>query len=264
MLPEESMTRTAFVLLTRAPPSEWVRFLNEACASAYGEVSYYIVADDSDIPRPDAANSNIHYIQYDAALVSSHGYTRSCVGALTMFKECTAWDKALYHFCEVDTSYDFLWFVEDDVLIPTVGSIQRLTDKYSHTCDLAVHDNYCQATGDLNTWHWGRIHQNGYVFDLPWYKSMVCAVGVSSKLLALVKLTVARLGYIPFIECTLNTLAMHKCLTVQVAPELKHITFCDYIDITETENLSLLVEQDNWIHPQKNMANHKFAHNLMM
>ena len=56
-------------------------------------------------------------------------------------KNPIAWDKYLYLFCEVYTTYDFVWVFEEDCFIPSVESLKALDYVYS-SYDLVCANNF--------------------------------------------------------------------------------------------------------------------------
>ena len=53
-------------------------------------------------------------------------------------KNVSAWDKAIFYFCRQAKRYAFVWFVEDDVFIPSTQAFNALHDLYAFTNDLIV------------------------------------------------------------------------------------------------------------------------------
>ena len=40
--------------------------------------------------------------------------------------------KVLFYFCKINNEFDFVWIIEDDVLVPTINTIPNIDEKYSH------------------------------------------------------------------------------------------------------------------------------------
>ena len=76
----------------------------------------YIVVDDNTCELPP---SPVNIIKLDSATCEKEGYKSS---VLTFDNKACSRDKALYYFNKNQIKYDFIWFIEEDVFIP---SIQR-------------------------------------------------------------------------------------------------------------------------------------------
>lgn len=140
----------------------------------------------------------------------------------TIKKVPTSWDKAIYYFAEQNNSYNQVWFIEDDVFIPSIDTLINIDNKYV-TSDLLVHDNIKNENGVmfLNGWdHWGHAANT---ISPPWFSSMACCIRVSNRLLYSIKKYVKQNNTLLFLELMFNTLAYHNNLDVVVIEELKHI-----------------------------------------
>lgn len=251
--------RTAFVLLTIVPHNVWINFLNKLQLHIIEKneiIDIYIMVDDNRFRDTNKhIHENIKVLQYERIEVVSKGYNNS--STVTINNDCISWDKAIYHFCEKVDTYDFVWFVEDDVLIPTIDSIVQMTNKYN-SYDLIVPEIITNVTGELESWHWKQVRPD---LQLPWYKTMVCALGVSNLLLQHIKRYVNFRKTIPFIEYIFVTMAKQNNMNIIVAPELEQIVYTPHISFDDPKFVSL-VEKKYWIHPQKNMDIHKIVHNI--
>jgi len=211
---------------------------------------------DADMPGPAP---HAFPFEYDATLVEvlavsraeaeAHGFLGSvdhCNG-----RACSR-DMALYYFCckyrkergdeRADRADDAkantdtktppippIWFIEDDVFIPTTATIRDIDAAYGLDADLICASNTIKKHGDDGVYwsQWPKIEGR---IDLPWAYSMICAVRVSPDLLALVRDYAAEKGRLLFDEALFNTLALHKGLRVETPPELANITFtfCEF------------------------------------
>jgi len=142
-----------------------------------------------------------------------------------MAKTPIAWDKALFYFSTVNTSYNFVWFVEEDVLVPTVKTLPNIDSKYGSE-DLLVKQNDDYET--IPAWpHWKEANSK---IEMKYRASMVCAVRVSDRLLRCIKDYANKYQTLFFIELLFNTLAYHNRLVIKTIPELSTITFNDKIE----------------------------------
>lgn len=236
----------AFCLLTREPTPEWLTFLEQVKEVTPFKVM--VMCDNTTYKLPE--QSSVRIIQYSDEIVRKTGYKECNVA--TGSKDVIAWDKAIFHFCEIEPFYDYVFFVEDDVFIPTPESILTIHNKYKE--DLICHcDNGFveKDKGDINVWHWR--HAYG-LLNLPWYASMVCAIRVSNALLQAMKRHVNRINRIPFLEIVWNTLAHQNNLSVKIIPEFEYIIY-DSKSLDYTKYLTYL-KNNNWLHPIKESKEH--------
>jgi len=143
-----------------------------------------------------------------------------------------AWDKGIYYFSTVNTQYDYVWFLEEDVLVPSLKTIPQIDSKYSDE-DLLVCSNISYEDEPL--WlHWKEAYTK---IDKPYYKSMVCAIRVSKILLQSIKSYVDKKHTLFFIELLFNTIASQNNLKIKTIPELSTITFKEQFEQIADTNL---------------------------
>jgi len=193
--------RTAICLLCVEPFPNHVRFLR----NIVGDYSKFMLCDRSANGYTD---NTIKFITVDDDICSAQGYKNSnyCVK-----KNPSAWDKAFYYFSFVDTSYDYVWFLEDDVFVSSIYAISNIDQKYGNA-DLVCKGNGMNATGEPDGWsHWCQLDGK---HPLPWYISMICVCRISNALLQKIKEYVENNNTLFFLEAMPNTLAMHNNLSV--------------------------------------------------
>jgi len=103
------------------------------------------------------------------------------------FKSAFAWDKALFAFslaAENAVGWEAVFFIESDVFIPSYEALTRVAGNWSaRNDDLFIASHHSVGRG--STWvHWRSAVGR---FQEPWFHSMACAAGVSSRLLRRVK-----------------------------------------------------------------------------
>lgn len=244
--------KTAFCLLTRTINIEYVKFLEEIKNKS--DIDVYILCDDNSVLIPE---SDISILRYDNKFMKTTNYTHSTY--VTTSNDILAWDKAIYHFCEIDTSYDYVFFIEDDIFIPTIESISYINNKYQD--DLLCKGNIGfkeDDNEDISKWHWK--HLKG-TLQLPWYASMVCGIRVSKRLLQEIKKVINKVQNIPFIEGLFNTIAVHNGFSINTIDEFKQICYsktdADYIKYID------YLQKGNWIHPIKNIELHSIIREIL-
>lgn len=168
-------------------------------------------------------------------------------------KEIIAWDKMLAFFCQGENEIDFAWIFEDDVFIPSVDTIKRLTEKYSNN-DLVVPNNFHKSY-QANDWHWSHIVDK---IGPPYFHSMVAACGMSQRMFDEVKKFVDTKHTLFHIEAMFNTLAMqNKELSVADPFELKSVVWQGFWGIDE-----FLLLPDNVFHPVKQQGDENLHEEL--
>ena len=215
------MHKIAIVFITTKPLNDWLHFINNLSKPNY---NIYVSIDNDDYVVSNNYK-NIHYINYSQKECEQKGFNH----ALAPFHvdRPSGWDKAIYHFCVKDTSYDYVWFVEDDVFVPTIDTISNIDKKYPKSDLLCTGDNNNQESFctvfDIETkqqtkwWYhlaFGKI-------QLPWATSMVCACRLSKKLLTLINKYVKEHNTLLYHEFMFTTIALHNKLIVNYPEELK-------------------------------------------
>jgi hypothetical protein len=239
--------KVAIVFLTKTPSKGTLDF-----ASIIGlktNFSVFVISDDKiDVDLPFYKRSKVKVIHIDDEECKSSGYINSNIGdnVTHIKKNPIAYDKALYQFAFIDTNYDFVWFLEDDVFALNPSVFVNLTEKYS-IYDLVVPNNI-EKTDNVMDWHWKHIFDK---IEPPYYHSMVCACGMSRAMLDTINDYVCEKNTLFYIESMFNTLAMQKGLTVAEVFELKTIVWMGEWGL---DDFVLLPE--NLFHPIKEPNNH--------
>jgi hypothetical protein len=224
----------ALVLITLRPKEDEVAFFRTLKTEGY---DLFIVVDDNKFPC--VSDDVITYIQYNNSDCVSTGFTTA--NFIIRRNGPTGWDKAIRFFCE-NTKYDNVWFLENDVFIPSTTTIVDIDKKYGDA-DILSASNRINTKGGTH-WHWRFAKGN---VALPWACSMVCAIRVSRKLLAAVFDYVKSHKKLLFIEFMFHTLALHKSLEVKSIPELSSIVWSRAWNISD-------ITKRNLYHPIKNSA----------
>jgi hypothetical protein len=233
--PDNSRKKYAIVFLTNIP-SEYLIKVSESLKNM--SYTIFICVDDNDYKSKE---TNINIIQYSNDECVNNGYKNS--NYLIKLNGTTSWDKALYHFCTKDTSFDYVWFIEENTFIPDYNLINIIDNKYLLE-DILSKSDIINDNGELN-WHWKQAHNK---LPLPWMKSLVYAIRLSKSVLSLVDRYVKKNNQLLFIEFLFHTLALHKNLNIKSIHELRGIEYNKKWSTSE-------FEPDSLYHPVKREIN---------
>ncbi len=200
----------------------------------------FIMVDNNDTKLPNIID-NINILQMDDQECINLGYKNA---SATLKKNPVTWDKVFYYFSNIDTNFNHIWFVEEDVFVPTFDYFSKLDQKYPNI-DLICKNHIAHKT-DKQQWHWSRAKGN---IPKPWFRSILCCHRQSRRNLQKVKEYVQKNGKLLFLEFLINTLASHNNHSVKTLPEFKTITWRNKID---ENNINI----NNLYHPVKDLKKH--------
>jgi hypothetical protein len=225
----------ALCLITYKPKPEWIEFL-----STIDTYDIYIIVDDNS-KTYSSKHTNIHFIQIDNEECRKHGFQN-----MNYFigKEISGWDKALYYFSQVNTSYSQVWFLEDDVFFYNAKTLQEIDSSYDDTFDLVCPTFMGNHT---DPWpHWSTIQ---IAFPPPYSFGMVCACRVSNKLLSVIRDYAKQEHTLFFLEALFPTLATRTSMRIGHPKEMETIVFRHDYSIHE-------ITKHNIYHPVKDIRLH--------
>lgn len=233
------MDPIAIVFLTVNPPSDVFRFAESLATPRY---TIFVCVDDNSYTLPEYDTTKLQVLRYEKGIAERHGYKNTVARIKCASSRC----KALYYFSKVNTSFNNVWIVEEDVFIPTVHTIPNIDTKYPNA-DLLSAIHWINPTGDTSRWQWKRVV--GYI-EPPWAGSMVCGVRVSRRLLQCIAKYAQEKKTLFFDEAVFNTLALQNGLTVETPVEMKGITATHVWTLPELNN-------DGLYHPIKDLQEQK-------
>lgn len=176
----------------------------------------YIVIDDNNYEIP-GYDGIVDIVKIDNAECESAGY-KNCV--LSFHNKACSRDKALYFFNNNGIEFDNIWFIEEDVFIPSIDTIKDIDQKYT-SADLLVKSHETYVMKQYN-WLWGFVYNNIRIGP-PYGKSMICAIRCSKPMMNSIKKYALSYKNLFLDEALFNTLALHDDLNVVCPEELKHI-----------------------------------------
>ena len=214
----------AIVLLTRYPNNIWLNFLNN-----FYDYDIFVVIDDNNkdfCKLFDKANSKINFIQIDDKYCKERGYHNALIRTSNVPNKVLAWDKALLYFCLINTNYEHIWLIEDDVFFLKESVIKNIDNHYTNS-DLLTPSHEMNTSGNTNGhetgWpHWHCVKDR---LNTPWAHSMVCMCRLSNRLLNDIKKYVDNHKILVYHEIMFNTIACHNNYKVDTPNELSRIHY---------------------------------------
>ena len=228
----------ALCLLTVNPNEIYLDFLDN-----FDNYDVYVFIDNNSININDfeIKHPTIHFMQIKDEKCIEEGYWES---SYIIPKKTISWDKALYYFSKINTSYIYVWFIEDDVYIPNQESLTKIDNKYSS--DLICNKFDTNSDGKEG-WHWGQAEP---YFELPWAGGLQCICRLSNRLLSRIKDFVDKHKKLTFIEVLFTTLVLQNDYSYICPDEFINIDCCKTHNISE-------IDPSGIYHPIKNIENHK-------
>lgn len=178
----------------------------------------YICIDDNNYNIPNY-DDYIPIIKLDNRLCEINGFKST---VLSFNNRAVSRDKALYYFCKNNINYEYIWFIEEDVFIPDIDTINNINNKYKNADLLAAKNNIInQKTLE---WHWPYIYTQ-IMIDLPYSCSMICAIRCSKRLMECINNYAILYNDLFMDEALFNTLAVHNKLDIKTPEELSTIVY---------------------------------------
>ena len=229
-------TPSAICFMCVEPHPVLVRFAERLAAHH----KIYIVVDSNECQLP--VSSMIRFVQLQDEFCRGKGFTHANPA---FQKTPTAWDKALLYFSTIESNHKHIWFIEEDVFIPTETILKTISAKYP-TTDLLVSEHNNRRVN--HSWSWWSV-TDGLLTE-PMFHAMVCAVRMSRTLLQAIAAFAREKGRLVFIEILFNTLAHQKGLRIETPIEMQNILYRGDWGEAKMSNSTL-------VHPIKNLLLHE-------
>ncbi len=225
------------------PQKIWIDFLLRIKKKHNYDI--YLVVDDNSIVYEI---KDINIIQIGDIFCKNMGFMNA--NYLVKNNEPSVWDKMFLYF-SYNNIYENYWILENDVFVPTIDTINNIDKKYQSNDLLCKSNNIKQNDNNLN-WHWTQMKfKNKFAFELPWYKSMVCAVRIPNIFFVHCKNSVLKNKRLFFLEFFINTLANKNNIKCNSIPELSEIHYRKNYTITDFE------DENKLYHPVKDIFLHQ-------
>jgi hypothetical protein len=163
-------------------------------------------------------------------------------------KKVIAWEKAVYYFSIVNTEYENIWFLEDDVFIYDENVFNNLDEKYPKADLLSCIGETTQDPTKAG-WHWNRMKIE---FPPPYYNTMVCGIRVSFNLLSDILNYARQYKTLFYLEALFPTICLKNPKLTHVTPQ--EMSTILYIKNWNKEDISKNL--NNMFHPIKDMKKH--------
>ena len=234
--------RNAICLITIKPSSVWIDFLKQ-----FKQYDVYIVVDDLSVSGDFIKISNDDCIK--------HGYIHSSFMPTSslVFSEIIAWDRALYYFTNIQTSYDNVWFFEDDVFFYGENTIINVDSNYPNSDILCKQKNPEPKEGEWY-WFWPAINPG---FPGPYFHSPICAVRMSNRLLSHLNEYVKQNHKLFFIEAMFPSIAHYNDLVYDMPGEFSQLHW-------RKDWITSDIDKTQFFHPVKNMEQQSEFRSLLM
>jgi len=283
--------RVAIVFLTDSPASETLSFASDVVTQSRGvdqrffprgfQLDVFLLADNSTWQPSDASvvpvvpvasgtwsRAAIGLLQYDVQTIVLANFTglNSAVHAMrrkqaeregtTWVRGPTvgAWEKAMYAALRdpVLGGYSFVWFAEQDVFIPSVEALHRLT-----ALALQSDEDYVSAPISAYQPHlsWGYWYDFDHAnYPRPWYRGQASFVGLSRTFLNVLDGHRDRHGKFFFLEAFLPTVAVVVNTTRILLPlEMATVGWTSH-DVVTLEDI--VRYPHNIYHPIRKLSTH--------
>ena len=212
------MSKIIICFLTYRPNNMYYNLCKEVLDKNNYKAYIFIDDDDYEIPNYDGKIPIIRIKKEECENAGFKNTVSFCNGGA-----CSR-DKALYYFCKFEKSYDHIWFLEEDVFIPSKTTIPYLDDKYDG--DLLTSTNDIIDTIKYE-WHFTKSTFFDYKdsFPPPYVRSMICAIRVSRKMMDAIEEYADYYNTLQFCETIFNTIALKHDLKVVCPTELSTIVY---------------------------------------
>lgn len=232
--------KTAVCFLTVNPSKLFYNFCVDI-QNDNPEYDVYITIDNNKYEIPDY-DGKVKIIKINDDEINKTSF--KCTVYHCQNRACSR-DKALYYFCKININYDYIWFIEEDVFIPTTKTLKYLDEKYPN-CDLVTEGHVVKTKIIVNEWHWRFVLSQAQLKE-PVAHSMICAIRVSKKLMLAIENYADTHTQLYMDEVIFNTLCIQNNLNIKIPQEFK-IRF-DKIDTS-------FIDPHCLYHPVKSIEKH--------
>ena len=244
--------KNAVCIICKSPPDfSLIEFYN-----SFNNYDVYMVFDDNKedyttLIKKNHPDLKIHFIQMDEMKCQEAGIQYAAdVG--NKIGKGFGWEKGIYNFTIVNTDYNHVWLLEEDVFMFDESTLINIDEKYG---DKDILCNSSFEEGKLDEWLWKYI---SIPFNPPYYCGMMCACRLSKKYLKIIKDYASYHKTLFFIEAFFPSLAKYSNLDVVANPD-------ELLTITYREDFSLdKYNKTNLFHPCKDVTKYSYLRHYLM
>ena len=208
------------------------------------DIAVYILEDKDE--NQLLVKNYITFLSIETEMTRNSGFSNGNL----VHRVVQAWDKALFFFTKVSRSYEFVWFMEYDVYIPSLKAFVDVHNMAMHQrSDFVVREKELVD----NKWIPWRVGDDFHM-DRPWYHSLVCASGLSRRLLGDVLEYTRTYHQLEMIEVLFHTITHHKKYNIYLPRQFETINFNPQGYVNWNCNDVLTTHSDMWYHPIKNQT----------
>jgi hypothetical protein len=222
-------------------------------------ISVYIIIDSLDEDSIRETNHGIYFVALRSSVLFTLGY-HSLGDIMNTGWKTQGWDKAMFFFTKIKTEYDFVWFLEHDVFIPSYEAFERVHNK---SVIILNDDNFYNRSGSIKKFKYMNpneqkikkfqydmisifdlpttIHTGGFgkgiyenYFPSPHMWSLLTSLGLSRRFLNEIPEYIDQVKRFVFLEFYFSNMAKLHNFSILVLPELhtpslrgKYITCAD-------------------------------------
>jgi hypothetical protein len=206
------------------------------------DIAVYILDDKNE--NKLFVKNNITFLSIESEIAKKNGYSNANLKPRVV----QAWDKALFYFTKVSHTYEFVWFIEYDVYVPSLKTFLDVHKKAMYDrSDLVVKENIVVDS----SWPHSKKRVSHFHIDKPWYHSLDCAAGLSKRLLSDILVYTSTNHQLEFIEVLFSTINHHKKYNLYLPFQFETIRFNDQGHINCKD---VMTNSDMWYHPIKNQT----------
>ena len=237
-------------LLAKKPSDYWIEFL-----STFKKYDVYIVIDDNTIDYSSQykQHKNINIIQIKEQECENQGFKNlSYCTYFNGYKPVDVWEKACYYFSNKNTTYDNVWFIEDDVYFYNEDVLLNIDKKYESSDLLANGKTYdINKDGFKSNWHWRKMDIN---LEPPYHCTMVFASRLSKSLLWYINDYAVSNNELFFSEASFPTLCLNYGLIYDKPPQLDTVIYSvDNVIYNGVITPKLDINRESLFHPVKDL-----------
>lgn len=236
----KNLTRKNRKPISYKPNKIWFDFL-----SKFTKYDIYVVIDDNSTNYKELYTNykNINVIQIDNNNCVNSGF--KCTSTVTLKKDVTGWDKAVYYFSYINNTYHNVWFFEEDVFLYNEKTLLDIDSKYIDG-DLLSNKYGENLLGRNTDWVW---HMINIKFPPPYYCAMVCGVRMSKPMLSAIKEYATTHKTLFFLEALFPSICKRHGLKYDTPDELHTVTHRNVFKDTD-------INTNNLFHPMKDLNKH--------